>query len=90
MIDLEELIATARRGGDRGAEAAYRAVLKRVRLFMSMPGPGRDVFPSQQRLVELVREEIKGRQQANEFIRPSNSNYALNLYIISVLSKLLP
>lgn len=90
MIDLDELIATALKSRDRGAENAYRAVQERVnRATMSLRS--RQPRPlTQQRLVELVREEIKERNESNEFIGPSNSTYSANKYVISVLTNIIP
>ncbi len=88
LIDLDELIETATRNKDHGALSAYRAVMKRADRRMDMPGPRKGAPLSQNELVALVREEIKERQESNAYIRPSDTAYAVNQYIISVLSKI--
>ncbi|MCZ6471853.1 MAG: hypothetical protein O6934_00280 [SAR324 cluster bacterium] len=90
MIDLNELIETATRNRDSGALSAYNSVMKRADRRMDMPGPRKGAPLSQNELVKLVREEIKERQESNEYIRPSDTAYATNQYIISVLSKIQP
>lgn len=90
MIDLDELIAMALKNRNRGAVNAYRAVQERVNRAMMVPGSRQARQLTQQQVVKLVREEIKERNESNEFIGPSNTTYSANKYVISVLTNIIP
>lgn len=90
MIDLNELMETAKRSKNRLALVAYQSVQIRVERTMSMPGPGQGRPPDELSVIRLIHEEIKDRQDSNEFMAPTQSAYADNQQIISLLSRLIP
>ena len=90
MIDLNELMETAKRNKNRVALAAYQSLQTRAERAMSMPGPSQGRPLDDRSMILLVHEEIKDRHDSNEFIAPTQSTYTDNQQIISLLSKLIP
>lgn len=90
MIDLNELIYKARSKQDRVALLAYKSVQERVLRAMGIPGPNQGKALDEQAIVRLVQEEIKDRVDSNEFIAPTQSTYADNQHIITLLTRLVP
>ena len=90
MIDLNKLIDTAIRNKDSTAINAYRSLQERAERLMAMPGPSKGQPLTERETVMVIREEIRDRMDANEFIGPTQSSYAANKHIVALLTKLLP
>ena len=90
MIDLNDLVDTALKNNNRTAISAYQALQERAERLIAMPGPGKGQPLTEREIVMLVREEIKDRMDANEFIGPTQSSYADNKLIVALLNRLIP
>ena len=90
LIDLNELIETARRKNDRTAIIAYQSLHARMIRLMSLPGPKQGKPLKESKIILLIHDEIKDRRDSNEFMAPTRSGFADNQHIIKLLSKLVP
>ena len=90
MIDVEQLLETARQKKDRAAVQAFQSLQERMFRAMSIPGPEKGRPRTEKEIIALIHEEIRDRQDTNEFIAPTQASYADNQYIIKLLSRLVP
>ena len=89
MIDLNELLENARQNKNRAAIVAYQSVQERTLRAIAMPGPKKGQPLTEKKIEALIHEEIRDRQDSNEFMAPTQSSYGDNQYIIKLLSRLL-
>lgn len=92
MIDLDAAIKTALLGKNQVALTAYRALKTKAAVKLSEASrddDSRDAL-SEEEMTALLRKEIKERQESNEYLEPSHSEYAVNLRIIAELEQHLP
>ena len=88
-MDINELIKTSMKAGDKLALEAYRAVKGKIQLELTRGGTEK---PDPERLFkDCVNREIKERKESNSFIKDSSSpDFVYNEKIIILLEGHLP
>jgi uncharacterized protein YqeY len=90
MIDVDSLIKAALKSKDAVGLNAWRSVKAKISLKLTEAGrePGKPLTEEEQ--VQLVRREIKERQEANEFLKAGDPKFEENRGIIASLEAHLP
>lgn len=90
MIDIDAEIKAALRARDEAALTAWRALKAKAGMKLTEAGRASGQALSEEEQLQLVRREIKERQESNEYLPPENPQHRLNQDIIAVLEPHLP
>ena len=90
MLDLDLAIKEAMRARSTALLTGYRSLKSKVLLKRSEAGRDREQPLSEEEFLQLLRREIKEREESNEYLQPGNPAYEENAAIVSDLGTHLP